>query len=350
MSASQNIVLICDKNTIHFPSGQSTMVTLSHQSRYRLANQILDLVRDAKFELGHRLREQHLADLLSVSRTPVRSALKLLAEQGVVETQKHQGFVLAKPYDELHRIEIEIPATVDQELYERLVRDRLAGDIQNSLTQSAIADRYGVDRVALLRTLSRLAAAGLVARNRGHGWPFLPMLDSRIALRGSYDFRRTLEPMGILLETFKADPAALERCRLQHLHLVAHPDISSVDAAQLFETDVTFHEMIAEFTGNIFFLQAMQHQNRLRRLMEYGSYSNRRRVREWCLEHLSILQAIDDGELQLASDRMRTHLSQAYAAAPILNDTRLQVGTKSRITARSSKGRRNPINRRNDPA
>jgi DNA-binding GntR family transcriptional regulator len=314
------------------------MVTLSHQSRYRLANQILDLIRDAKFELGHRLREQHLADLLSVSRTPVRSALKLLAEQGVVETQKHQGFVLAKPYDQLQRLEIEVPATVDQELYERLVRDRLSGNIQNSLTQSAIAERYGVDRVALLRTLSRLAEDGLVARNKGHGWTFLPMLDSRIALHASYDFRRTLEPMGILLETFKADPAALERCRLQHLHLVAHPDIGSVDAAQLFETDAAFHEMIAEFTGNIFFRQAMQHQNRLRRLMEYGSYSNRRRIREWCLEHLSILQAIDDGDLQLASDRMRMHLAQAYAAAPLLSDTRVRTADKSRTPPGPSKG------------
>jgi DNA-binding GntR family transcriptional regulator len=263
------------------------MVTLSNQSRYRLANQILDLIRDAKFELGHRLREQHLADLLSVSRTPVRSALKLLAEKGVVETQKHQGFVLAKPYDQLQRLEIEVPA---------------------------IAERYAVDRITLVRTLSRLAEDGLVARNKGHGWTFLPMLDSRIALNASYDFRRTLEPMGILLETFKANPAALERCRLQHLHLAAHPDIGSVDAAHLFETDAAFHEMIAEFTGNIFFRQAMQHQNRLRRLMEYGSYGNRRRVREWCQEHLSILQAIKDGDFHLAADRMQDHLSKAYSA------------------------------------
>jgi DNA-binding GntR family transcriptional regulator len=316
------------------------MVTLSHQSRYRLANQILDLIRDAKFELGHRLREQHLADLLLVSRTPVRSALKLLAEKGVVETQKHQGFVLATPYDQLQRLEIEVPATADQELYERLVRDRLAGDIQNSLTQSAIADRYGVDRVALLRTLSRLAEDGLVARNKGHGWTFLPMLDSRIALRASYDFRRTLEPMGIVLETFKADPVVLERCRLEHLHLIAHPDIGSVDATQLFETDAAFHEMIAEFTGNIFFRQAMQHQNRLRRLMEYGSYGNRRRVREWCQEHLSILLAIKDGDFHLAADRMKAHLSQAYAEAPLLSGPRTQGSNKRTATDGAARGSR----------
>lgn len=274
------------------------MANSPSQSRYRIANQILDLIRDARFEPGHHLREQQLGDLLKVSRTPVRAALTLLAERGIVETRKNQGFFLAKPFDALQRIEIEVPATVDQELYQRLVRDRLAGVIPNSLTQSAIARRYDVDRVALLRTLSRLAEDGLVARNKGHGWTFLPTLDTMIALRSSYDFRLTLEPTGLLLHTFKPDAAMLERSRLQHLYLVSHPDIAAVDAMQLFDTDATFHEMLAEFTGNIFFLQAIQQQNRLRRLLEFSGYGNRRRVRDWCQEHIAIIDAVVAGNLE----------------------------------------------------
>ena len=296
------------------------MGTSPSQSRYRLANQILDLVRDARFEPGHHLREQQLGDLLKVSRTPVRAALTLLVHHGIVETRKNQGFFLAKPFDALQRIEIEVPATVDQELYERLVRDRLAGVIPNSLTQSAIARRYDVDRIALLRTLSRLAEDGLVARNKGHGWTFLPTLDTTVTLRGSYDFRLTLEPMGFLLETFKPDTVMLERSRLQHIYLVSHPDIAAIDAMQLFETDATFHEMLAEFSGNIFFLQAIQQQNRLRRLLEFGGYGNRRRVRDWCQEHLSIIEAVAEGDLEQAAKVMREHLSHAFNAAPSITD------------------------------
>jgi DNA-binding GntR family transcriptional regulator len=291
------------------------MARSTQQSRFRLANQILDVIRDAKLEPGHHLREQHLADLIGVSRTPIRSALDLLAERGIVETRKNHGFFLRKPFDSLHRIEIEVPSTIDEELYARLVRDRLEHRIPSSITQSEIARRYNVDRVALARTLSRLAEDGLIARKQGHGWTFLPTLDSLVSLRASYEFRLTLEPSSFLLPTFKPDLAAIERMRLQHLYLVSHPDIASVSSTQLFETDAAFHEMCAEFCGNAFFAQAVQYQNRLRRLLEFGSYFDGRRVREWCREHLAIIEAVAADNLTEASIRMRAHLEQAFVSA-----------------------------------
>ena len=294
------------------------MAPFTGQSRFRLANQILDLVRDARFEPGHHLREQQLGSLLGVSRTPVRAALTLLAERGIVEARKNQGYFLIKPFDALHRIEIEVPSTVEQDLYERLVRDRLAGAIPNSLTQSEIIRRYDVDRAILLRTLGRLAEDGLLARNRGHGWTFLPTLDTVVALRGSYDFRLTIEPSILLLPSFTPDTSLLERSRLQHVFLMSHPDSSSIDGMQLFDTDAAFHEMLAEFSRNIFFLQAIQQQNRLRRLLEFGGYRNKRRVREWCREHLAIIDAVVAGQFSEASNLMRDHLAHAYEAAPAL--------------------------------
>ncbi|SFH77843.1 GntR family transcriptional regulator [Bradyrhizobium sp. cf659] len=291
------------------------MARSTQQSRFRLANQILDVIRNARLEPGHHLREQQLADLIGVSRTPIRSALDLLAERGIVETRKNHGFFLRKPFESLHRIEIEVPSTIDEELYTRLVRDRLEHRIPNSVTQSEIARRYNVDRAALARTLSRLAEDGLIARKQGHGWTFLPTLDSLVSLRASYEFRLTLEPSGFLLPTFKPDPAAIERMRLQHLYLASHPDIASISSTQLFETDAAFHEMCAEFCGNAFFAQAIQYQNRLRRLLEFGSYFDSRRVREWCREHLAIIEAIAEGNAEVASTRMRAHLEQAFLAA-----------------------------------
>jgi DNA-binding GntR family transcriptional regulator len=291
------------------------MARSTQQTRFRLANQILDVIRDAKLEPGHHLREQQLADLIGVSRTPIRSALDLLAERGIVETRKNHGFFLRKPFDSLHRIEIEIPSTIDEELYAKLVRDRLEDRIPNSITQSEIARRYNVDRVALARTLSRLAEDGLIARKQGHGWTFLPTLDSLVSLRASYEFRLTLEPSSFLLSTFKPDPVAIERMRLQHLYLASHPDIASVSSTQLFETDAAFHEMCAEFCGNAFFAQAVQYQNRLRRLLEFGSYSDGRRVREWCREHLAIIESVAAGNLTEAATRMRAHLEKASISA-----------------------------------
>src|SRR5258708_23994244 len=204
------------------------MVPSSRQSSFHLANQLLDVIRDARLEPGHHLREQQLADLIGVSRTPIRSALNLLAKRGIVQTRKNHGYFLRKPFDLLHGIEIGVPSSADEKLYQRLFRDRLDNIVPNSMTQSEIARRYGVDRVALTRTLSRLAEDGLIAKNRGHGWTFLPTLDSLVSLRGSYEFRLTLEPACFLLPTLKPAPAAIERMRLQHLYLLSPPAIATV--------------------------------------------------------------------------------------------------------------------------
>jgi DNA-binding GntR family transcriptional regulator len=73
--------------------------------------------------------------------------------------------------------------------------------------------------------------------------------------------------------------------------------------------------MLAEFSGNTFLAQAIQQQNRLRRLLEFGGYANRRRIREWCGEHLAIMDAVVEGDMARSAELMRTHLAHAYGAA-----------------------------------
>lgn len=292
------------------------MARSPHPSHFRLAEQILAVARKGRFEAGHRLREQALADLLQVSRTPIRAALKLLAEHGIVEARRHQGFVLIAGPGLLSRFSLDMPSTADQELYRTIVEDRLGDRLPTSFTQAEIGRRYGADRPLLQRTLSRLVDDGLLERNAGRGWTFLPALDNRLTLQGSYDFRRIVEPQGLLLPSFRADPAALERLRLEHLYLEAHPRIASVGAGQIFTIDAHFHETIAGFSGNAFVLQAVQQQNRLRRLLEFGGYANRRRVRDWCREHLAIIDALANGDSARAAELMARHLTQAHAAAP----------------------------------
>ncbi|STV75115.1 transcriptional regulator [Klebsiella michiganensis] len=63
----------------------------STASSRRIARQILDLISEAKFDPGHHLREQHLADALGVSRTPVRAGLKELTRMGAVEARPESG-------------------------------------------------------------------------------------------------------------------------------------------------------------------------------------------------------------------------------------------------------------------
>jgi len=52
---------------------------------------ILDLILRGEVAGGERLREQSLAELAGVSRTPVRQALNRLAAEGVVRLSRHKG-------------------------------------------------------------------------------------------------------------------------------------------------------------------------------------------------------------------------------------------------------------------
>lgn len=288
------------------------MPSPSTASSRRIARQILDLIYEARFDPGHHLREQHLADALGVSRTPIRSGLKELTKMGAVETRPNQGFYLIKSLNELQSLTIEQPKSTDQTLYEQLVRDRIAGALPDSFTQTEITQRYDADRGVLTRTLLRLAEDGLIARNPGHGWRFLQTLNSDVALSNSYGFRLMIEPGALRTPHFHLDRQALKRMRAQHLWLITHADITQVPPKDIFETDASFHEMLAEASDNLFVLQAIQQQNRLRRLMEFGSYHNKRRVKEWCEEHVAILDAIRENNREQAATLMEKHLQSAY--------------------------------------
>lgn len=54
-------------------------------------NKILDLLLHGETPAGGRLRENHLAELTGVSRTPVRQALNRLAAEGVVRLSRNRG-------------------------------------------------------------------------------------------------------------------------------------------------------------------------------------------------------------------------------------------------------------------
>lgn len=291
----------------------------STASSRRIARQILDLISEARFDPGHHLREQHLADALGVSRTPVRAGLKELTRLGAVEARPNQGFFLLKRSDELELLEIEQSKSNDQKLYERLVHDRIAGVLPESFTQTEISQRYDVDRGVLTRTLVKLSEDGLIARNAGHGWRFQQTLNSDVALRNSYGFRLMIEPAALLTPNLHVDRQMLKRLRAQHLRLITHPNVTQVPAKEIFETDAAFHELLAEASGNLFVLQAIQQQNRLRRLLEFGSYHNKRRVKEWCEEHVAIIDALRENKQEQAAELMRKHLQYAFDQVNVKN-------------------------------
>ncbi len=65
-----------------------------------LRDQIVEAIRDAiiqgKFKSGEKIPEQDLADQLGVSRTPIREAIRILEQQGLLETRPQSGTYVAR--------------------------------------------------------------------------------------------------------------------------------------------------------------------------------------------------------------------------------------------------------------
>ena len=66
------------------------MLTLSEHVTQTLRNGILD----GRFKPGERIEEIPAAEMLGVSRTPVRSALSLLASEGLIDYQPKRGYLV----------------------------------------------------------------------------------------------------------------------------------------------------------------------------------------------------------------------------------------------------------------
>jgi DNA-binding GntR family transcriptional regulator len=145
----------------------------------------------------------------------------------------------------------------------------------------------------------------------------MPTLEGNTALRDSYNFRIAIEPTSFSMATFVVEMVMLKRSQASHEFLLKGKNLHHIDPLHLFELDSEFHEMIARFSNNSFLLNAIQHQNRLRRLLEFHTYTDFRRVREWLKEHLTVIEALGKDDLGTASHAMKRHLQSAAEAATL---------------------------------
>ncbi|MCK9919725.1 GntR family transcriptional regulator, partial [Microbacteriaceae bacterium K1510] len=207
----------------------------------QLAAQISDYIRAERAPKGARLVERALADRLMVSRSPIRSALRLLAAEGIVGNADRGGYVVLEPNRSFPRASL--AAAGDEEAYYRVAEDRLKGTLPERISERALEREYGLTRVDLAKVLRRIANEGWIERLPGHGWRFLPMLTSLQSYEDSYRFRLTIEPAAILEPRFVLNIDALQKCRAQQERLV-DGEIWRISKGDLFDINSHLHEAV----------------------------------------------------------------------------------------------------------
>lgn len=261
-------------------------------------------------ERGQHLTEASLQTLFGTSRQPIRSALGILADQGIVVQVPNKGFYLRDP----DHIAVDLlPAaddTSDEATYLRIADDRLSRRLPDRVSETDLMRRYGVSRLGLRRILTRISGEGWIERNEGRGWTFAVLIDSVEAYRECYDLRQVIEAHGIRSPEFRADPVILADLRRRQ-EIVAEGGWRRLSQMELFEANASFHEGLAALSGNRFLINTVQKLNQLRRLIEYRQTLNAEQVRGQNAEHLAILDALDVGDTAKAADLMHDHLGRA---------------------------------------
>lgn len=186
----------------------------------KVAGQILAAITSGDLQPGLHLKEVELAQRLGVSRSPIRSALVYLAEQKAIEPLPQQGYRVPLEAADGRVQQLTPLHNEEDDLYTRLIDDRLNQVLPDQISESDLLRRYGVGKSVLRRCLLRLSDEGVMQRKHGHGWQFLPTLNSPQTRFESYRFRMLLEPAGLLEPTFKINPEQFRRCRERQMELL----------------------------------------------------------------------------------------------------------------------------------
>lgn len=295
---------------------RAAKVQKSPSSLHRqLANQILRHIRGNRLAPGTRLREVALAEEFKVSRTPIRAALGHLARQGILDSGSHRGYAVGQGAEQLEAMSLEESTTEDDALYMRIAKDYLERRLAKHFSEADLIRLYDVRYSLLLRVLHRMAADLVIERNLGSGWRFgaafrLDEPDKNSSIR----FRLMVEPAGLLEPGYSLDRARAKMVREDHEAIIATPrhELSSVSIFHFYDMNAEFHELLAAGTGNPFLVQAVQQQNRLRRLVVYNWVYPLRRIVDSCVEHMEILTAVEKHDMERAATLMRRHLRAAH--------------------------------------
>ena len=273
-----------------------------------LAARILRSLHEQGAGAGHHLVEQDLCRQFGVSRTPVRGALKLLAEDGRVESRANRGFILLKPITDVSAAELVDPQDEeDQQLFIAIAKARNTGKLPVEVAQQEIVRMFDAKLPTVLRVLRQMSELGLVERKPGNGWSFVASIDSSRTRSESYAFRRAVEPAMLLQTTFELDREWAKESRAKHLEFRRKPWRDTF-AVKFYEINSDFHEQLARCSGNRYMLSAVQRQIQLRTFMNYQWVYGVERVHASIDEHLAILSALEANRNQDAAVLMETHL------------------------------------------
>ncbi|MFK0033616.1 GntR family transcriptional regulator [Pseudomonas monteilii] len=284
----------------------------------RIVFDIRHKIQLGDINIGAHLSAQKVADDFHVSRSPAREALTMLAEQGVLEQFPNRGFfVIGIPEGAAEALD-EITATEEPPEYYKLSEDWLNDAIPSEVTEKYLRERYDLTKFQVIDILNRAAKVGWAEPKPGYGWRFLDVAKTPETLQQIYKVRSLIEPAALLENDFHYDLEVLRRLKKEQKDLLSG-GIDTLPADVLLKSGIRFHEDLIKLSGNPLYHMILKQLNNMRRLLEYRSMIDRKRLYTQCAEHLRMIELVQEGNNLEAAHLMKRHLSGSFARkSPIL--------------------------------
>jgi DNA-binding GntR family transcriptional regulator len=169
------------------------------------------------------------------------------------------------------------------------------------------ATRLGVSRTPLREALSRLSADGLVEAQAGRG--LVVAATSVESVVDLFDVREALETKAAALAAARRDPAVFEALREEFR--AAGDLLADPSRHRYYDLVRRFEEAVDAAVGNAYLVAELRglrtHLTRIRRL----SHDNPERLAAAAAEHALIVDAILDGDADLARSATTVHLRRS---------------------------------------
>lgn len=286
--------------------------------KVQIVSRIKQKIQISELKPGDHLSVQKLADQFGVSRSPARDALICLAQEGWLEQIPNRGFFVTENALAEITSQDEVILLEDPPEYYRIAEDWVNSDLPEEVTELYLRNRYGLTKVQVVDVLNRAARVGWAEPKPGYGWRFLEVAKTQEGLELIYRARALIEPAALLEPTFNHDLHKLREMKQEQKDLL-NGGIDRLPADVLIKAGWRFHEELIKLSGNFVYHRLLVQLNNMRKVLEYRSMINRKRLVRQTEEHLQMIELVEMGNNLEAAHLMKRHLSGSLAEkTPIL--------------------------------
>ncbi|WP_245292799.1 GntR family transcriptional regulator [Pararhizobium arenae] len=302
----------------------------------RLSRSLKTAIMDGAITPGTLLTEVPLARLVGSSRVPVRSALQLLLDEGLIHRAGARGYVVGAAGVDIIRVPLEQSLGSLSILHEPRINfawQALYDDVEaqvvhrsffgrTRINEHELARHYDVGRTVARDVLSRLETLGMLEKDEASRWSVVPLDERRI--RELYEIREHLEPVAIAGAIGAVSDAELDGMTARHADgLARYPDIS---AAEMYDLEVDLHVRCVERSQNRELAQILQRTHCVLTLSKHTVGTKVAKLPREALfeEHMAVFSAMrcrDSSAVQAAvRDHIRNSMPNVVARAQLVRN------------------------------